>query len=402
MLLAALGVGLIVSYWLPQVLFHTPPGSSMLIMLAGMLCYHGLPNMPAPLDPLQSPLLWESTSELVVVVVLFATGLRIDEISGWRRWRTTVRLLAIAMPLTIFSVALLGWGLAGMTIAGAVTLGAVLAPTDPVLAGDVQVGPPQAGHEHPVRFTLTTEAGLNDGLAFPFVYLGLAIASHGSDPGAWLGQWFLVDVLYRIVVGALGGIALGWLLGHASFVKRGRGMLGDTGPGVIALGGALSSYALVELVEGYGFLAAFFAGVAFRRSDHSHGFHGRLHEFSESIEQAVTAFLLFALGSTLPLLWPYLDWQHALIGLGLIFVIRPLAALLSLSGLHAPVSDKLAVSFLGVRGVGSVYYIAYASGNMQFVNEGEIWALVAFTIFVSATVHGLTARLIVRHVTEEI
>lgn len=400
-LLAALGVSLIAAYWLPQVLFRTPPGSSALIMLAGMICYHWLPNMPAPLDPLQSPQLWETSSELVVIVVLFATGLRIDEISGWRRWRATVRLLAIAMPLTIFAVALLGWSLAGMTVAGAVTLGAVLAPTDPVLAGDVQVGPPQAGREHPVRFTLTAEAGLNDGLAFPFVYLGLAIAAHGADPDGWLGRWLVIDVAYRIAVGVIGGLAVGWLLGRASFVKRGWGMLGDNGPGVIALAGALVSYAMVELAEGYGFLAVFFAGVAFRRSNHAHGFHGRLHDFSEAIEQAVTAFLLFALGATLPLLWPYLDWRHALIGFGLIFVIRPVAALISLAGLHAPPAQKIAVSFLGVRGVGSLYYIAYASGHIEFINEGELWALVAFTIFASAVIHGLTARLIVRHVTEE-
>ena len=83
-----------------------------------------------------------------------------------------------------------------MTIAGAVLLGAVLSPTDPVLAGDVQLGPPLEGREHPVRFTLTAEAGLNDGLAFPFVYLGLAIAAHGANPSAWLVDWVLVDLLY--------------------------------------------------------------------------------------------------------------------------------------------------------------------------------------------------------------
>ena len=396
MLLAALGGCLIGAYWLPRTLSHAPPSSSALIMLAGLLCYHGLPNMPAPLDPLRSPELWESTSELVVIVVLFATGLRIDDISGWRRWRATVRLLVVAMPLTILSVALLGWGLAGMTLAGAVTLGAVLAPTDPVLAGDVQVGPPQAGGEHPARFTLTTEAGLNDGLAFPFVYLGLAIASRGTAPEAWLGHWLAIDLVYRIVVGVAGGYAVGWLLGRLSFAKRAWGTLGDNGPGVFALAGTLLCYGAVELVEGYGFLGVFFAGVAFRRAEHGHRFHRRLHEFSEAIEQAVTVILLFALGATLPLLWPYLDWRHALIGFGLILVIRPLAALASLTGLHAPPVEKLAVSFLGVRGIGSVYYIAYASGHMEFVNAEELWALVAFTVFASTVVHGLTARVLMR------
>ena len=106
-----------------------------------------------------------------------------------------MRLLVIAMPLTVAAIALLGWALAGLTVAGAVMLGAVLSPTDPVLAGDVQVGPPLEGREHPVRFTLTAEAGLNDGLAFPFVYLGLIIAAQGTNPWEWLVDWLLRDVL---------------------------------------------------------------------------------------------------------------------------------------------------------------------------------------------------------------
>lgn len=97
------------------------------------------------------------------------------------------------MPLTIAAVAFLGWGLAGMTLGGAILLGAVLAPTDPVLAGDLQIGPPLEGKENPVRFALTTEAGLNDGLAFPFVYLALHIASQGADPAAWLALEALQD-----------------------------------------------------------------------------------------------------------------------------------------------------------------------------------------------------------------
>ena len=116
--------------------------------------------------------------------MLFATGLRIDDLGGWRLWRPTVGLLAVTMPLTIAAVAVLGWALTGMTLAGALLLGAVLAPTDPVLAGDIQVGPPLEGREHPVRFALTTEAGLNDGLAFPFVYLALHVAAGGFDAAA--------------------------------------------------------------------------------------------------------------------------------------------------------------------------------------------------------------------------
>lgn len=394
-LFTALGAALFIAYWIPTAIFRYPPSSTALIIALGMLFYHLLPNMPEPLNPIQSPVVWEVTSEFVVIIVLFVTGLRIDNISDWQRWRGTIRLLLLAMPLTIGAVAFLGWWLAGMTIAGAIMLGAVLSPTDPVLAGNVQVGPPTQGGEDPIRFTLTTEAGLNDGLAFPFVYLGLAIASAGADPSAWFAEWVLRDLVYRIAVGAAAGVALGWLLGRIVFSMPGLGRLADSGPGVIALAATFLCYGAVELVEGYGFLAVFIAGVFCRRAEEEHAFHRRMHAFSESIEQALTAFLLFALGSTLPLLWPYLDWRHSVIGFGLILFIRPLAGYISLAGTPAPPAQKLAISFLGVRGIGSIYYMAYAVGHIEFVNGKELWALVAFTIFASAVIHGATARFIV-------
>lgn len=397
--LLAMGACLILAYWLPQLFFRRQPSSTALIMVLGMLCFELLPFMPEPLNPLKAPRIWEVASEMVVIVVLFATGLSIDRIPDRKSWQSTIRLLAIAMPLTIAMVAVLGWALAGMTIAGALTLGAVLAPTDPVLAGDVQVGPPTKGGEHPVRFTLTTEAGLNDGLAFPFVYLGLAIATQGPHPSNWLLEWLTLDVAYRIFVGILAGSALGWLLGRMSFSTPGSMALAESGPGVIALASTFLCYGFVELLEGYGFLAAFFAGLFYRRVEEDHSFHHRMHLFSESIEQTLTAFLLFALGSTLPALWPYLDWRHSLIGFGLILAIRPMAALFSLIGTKVAPAERFAVSFLGVRGIGSVYYMAYASGHLEFVNKQELWALVIYTIFASAVIHGATAGMIVSHVT---
>jgi NhaP-type Na+/H+ or K+/H+ antiporter len=322
--------------------------------------------------------------------------LRIDNIGSYRLWRPTVRLLLIAMPLTIAAVAGLAWGLAGMTVAGAVLLGAVLAPTDPVLAGDVQVGPPLEGDEHPVRFTLTAEAGLNDGLAFPFVYLGLIIATAGADPAIWLTEWLLRDVLYRISVGATLGAAVGWLLGRTLFSTWGAKAIDKSGPGVIALAAVLLCYGIVELAEGYGFIGAFVAGVACRRVQVRHQFHRRLHAFSESIEHALTAILLVLIGSTLPALWPALDWRHTVIGFSLLLVIRPLAGWIALQGTELSRNDRWLASFFGVRGIGSIYYIAYASGHVEFVNENQLWALVAYTVFASAVIHGTTSFLVDR------
>lgn len=399
-LMSVVGATVFVAYLLPRFSFMRAASSSAILMIMGLVTFAFVPGMPEALDPTVSPRLWEITSEVAVIVVLFATGLRIDNVSSWRRWRPTVRLLVIAMPLTIGVLAFLGWALAGMTVAGAVLLGAVLSPTDPVLAGDVQVGPPLEGREHPVRFTLTAEAGLNDGLAFPFVYLGLIIAAQGADPSQWLAEWVLRDLLYRITVGAAVGALVGWLLGHSLFSPLGRSAIEKSGPGVLALGAVLLCYGVVELAEGYGFIGAFTAGLMCRRVQQNHHFHKRLHAFSEAVEHALTAILLVLLGSILPSLWPALDWRYSLIGFSLLLVIRPLIGWLALLGTGMTSGDRLIVGFFGVRGIGSVYYVGFATGHMEFVNEAQLWALVAFTIFASAIIHGGTSFLVDRHVSD--
>ena len=176
LLLVAIGVATILAYWLPRFISGREPAASALLIALGWAAFAVVPGMPKAIDPIAAPRPWELVSEICVIVGLFGVGLRIDKPGRRRLWLPTLRLLAIGMPATIAAVALLGWAVGGMTLAGALLLGAVLAPTDPVLASDVQVGPPLEGGEHPVRFALTTEAGLNDGLAFPFVYLALALA----------------------------------------------------------------------------------------------------------------------------------------------------------------------------------------------------------------------------------
>jgi sodium/hydrogen antiporter len=399
--MAAIGAAIILAYWIPRFLSGREPAASALLILLGGLAFACVPGMPAAFDPRTQPKIWELVSEFAVIVALFGTGLRIDNLRGYQHWRPTVRLLVIVMPLTIAAVALLGWALAGMTFAGALLLGAVLAPTDPVLAGDVQVGPPTEGGEHPVRFSLTAEAGLNDGLTFPFVYLGLIIAAEGFTPGSWALEWFARDVVYRIAVGVAAGAAIGWLLGRILFLIPARNVLADTGSGVLALAGVLICYGATELLEGYGFIAAFVAGLALRRVEEKHEFHGNLHGFNEAIEHALTAVLLISIGGVLPMLWPELDWRHLAIGLALIFVIRPLSGWLGLYGTGLLPRERFVVASYGVRGIGSIYYLAYAASHVEFVNEGQLWATIAFTIAVSTVVHGLTAGTAVERVTRE-
>ena len=398
LLLVALGTAMILSHWLPRFVSGREPAASALLIGFGYAAFSLVPGMPGAIDPLRYPGVWERVSEICVIAGLFGVGLRIDRLRGWKQWRPTVRLLVVAMPLTIGAVAVLGWAVGGMTLAGALLLGAVLAPTDPVLAGDVQVGAPQAGGEHPVRFALTTEAGLNDGLAFPFVYLALAIAAAGQLNGTIIGEWLWRDMVYRVVVGGLGGVVTGWLLARILFVWPRETALAKSEAGVIALAGVLVAYGVTELVEGYGFVAVFLAGVTLRRAETGHEFHVRLHDFSQSIEHALTSLLLIALGAALPALLPALDWGGAAIGLGLILVIRPAASWLALAGVMRG-RVRAVVAFYGVRGIGSIYYLGYVGSHMKLVNAPALWAIVAFTILASTIIHGFTAGIAVDRAT---
>jgi len=393
--LLVIGGATILAFWLPRFVSGREPAASALLILIGMGGLSFVPGLPDLIDPRQSPLYWEVISELAVIVALFGTGLRIDSLSDYSRWRPTVRLLAITMPLTIAAVALLGFTVAGMTLAGAILLGAVLAPTDPVLAGDVQVGPPTEGGEHPVRFALTTEAGLNDGLAFPFVYLGLLAGSAGFAAHSLIVDWFLLDILYRIAVGCVAGVAIGWLLGRMLFgIPRGN-VLADTSSGVIGLAGVLLCYGATEMIEGYGFIASFVAGLTLRRVEQEHEFHAKLHSFNETIELALTALILLSIGAVMPRLWPELDWTHAAIATALVLLIRPAAGMAGLKGTDLNRRERMVVAFYGVRGVGSIYYLSFATSHMELVNEGQLWATIALTILLSTMIHGFSAGWVV-------
>lgn len=158
----------------------------------------------------------------------------------------------------------------------------------------------------------------------------------------------------------------------------------------MALAGVLLCYGSTELIEGYGFIAVAVLGLTLRRIEEDHHFHRRLHDFSESIEHALTAMLLVALGAVLPILFTDLTWTHALIAVLLIVVVRPLSGWLSLMGSNLDRGSRVIVSVYGVRGIGSIYYLCYAGSHMEFVNEAQLWSLVGLAILLSTVVHGFT------------
>jgi NhaP-type Na+/H+ or K+/H+ antiporter len=382
------GLAIVLAFWLPRFVSGREPAASALLILAGVICALAMDEPPPLFKPLADPEWWEILSELTVIVALFATGMRLDVVRPFSRWRATWRLLAVAMPLTIGAMVLVGLA-ADWPLASALLLGAVLAPTDPVLAGDVQVGPPTEGGEHPVRFALTTEAGLNDGLAFPFVYLALAAIAGLTVTEAT--DWLLRDLVYRIVAGTLAGVAVGWLLGQVVFRWPAKNMLAATGSGVLALAGVLVCYGAAELIHGYGFIACFVGGLVFRRIEVEHDFHGNLHLFNLAIEHALTAVLLLMVGAALGTYADWVRWEHVGIAAALIFVIRPLAGWVTLGGTGLTPRERFVTAAFGVRGIGSIYYLAFAAGLATVPAVAELWMVVLVTIAMSAAVHGLTA-----------
>ncbi|WFF09631.1 cation:proton antiporter [Micromonospora sp. WMMD1076] len=390
---ALLGVGALLAGVLPRLLERRPLSMPIAFLGLGMLVFVLPTGLPTP-DPLRWPELTTHLTEVGVIVALMGAGLKIDRPLSWARWSSTWRLLAIAMPLSIAAVALLGWWWAGLVPAAALLLGAALAPTDPVLASDVQVGEPTdvEDSEDEVRFALTSEAGLNDGLAFPFVYAAIAIATPGFAPSDWLAEWFAVDVFYKLAAGVGGGLLVGWLLGKLFFRAPSKLRLARHSEGFLALAATFLAYGLVEVVGGYGFLAVFVAARAIRAAERTHEFHSVLHDFAEQVERLLTVLLLLLFGGAVigGLLAP-LTWPAALAGLALVLVIRPLAGWLSLRGAPGKPAEHWVISLFGIRGVGSFYYLAYATSKTDFPQAGLVWATVGLVVVVSVVAHGIAA-----------
>ena len=390
---AVAGIAALLAGLLPRLLEGRPLSLPIAFLGLGMLVYALPTDLPDP-DPIRYGGITEHLTEVGVIVALMGAGLKLDRRIGRRRWSSTWRLLAITMPLSIAAVAFLGWWLAGLVPAAAVLVAASLAPTDPVLAADVQVGEPtdDEDSEDEVRFALTSEAGLNDGLAFPVVYLAIALAGTGSLASR-LGHWVAIDVVVKVVVGLAAGLVIGWLLGKLFFRARSETLrLANHAEGFIVLAATFLTYGLTELVGGYGFLAVFVCACSLRNSERDHGFHQVLHDFAEQVERLLTVGLLLLLGGAIVsgLLRP-LTWQLVLIGLALIFLIRPLTGWMALRGAPGTPAEHHVIGFFGIRGIGSLYYLAYAMTAASFPQAEQLWALTGFVILVSVIVHGVAA-----------
>lgn len=386
--MAALGAAI-----LPRIASEYPISFPIIYLAVGIAVF-ALPIDRVSVSPLEHGEIAERLTELGVIIALMGVGLKIDRPFGWRDWPETWRLLAITMPVTIALAALLGWWAVGLAPATAMLLGAVVAPTDPVLAADVQVGGPQASQERDaVRFSLTSEAGLNDGLAFPFTNAAIAMVVAGAAPGGWVLEWFTVAVVYKIVAGVVIGWLAGKLLATVAFEAfPGETKLAQTTEGLVAIAGTLLIYGLTEVLQGYGFIAVFVGAVAIRAYEREHEYHDVLHDFADQSERFVMAVIVLLLGGAIvDGLFAPLTWTMAAVAVVLVFGVRPLAGLLGMLGFDTSLREKATISFFGIRGIGSLYYLAHGLEEASFDQVEETWALVGFTVVLSIVVHGLAA-----------
>ena len=373
---------------------------------AGMVIGALAPDLPL-IDPLAGEttrLVLEHLTELIVIVALAGAGLAVDRIAGRFEWQHTWLLLAVVMPVTIALVALAGMAVAGLSLAGAVLLGASLAPTDPVLARSVQVDGPNEGTEDDVRLSLTTEAGLNDGLAFPAVWLAIMLAGVGVTQGWPTSNWFLswlgMDVAYRLIVGVAIGWAAGRGLARVVMSPWGDAAAGGQNAGLVLLATTFLAYGLTEAFEGYGFLAVFIAaraGRGFTRGGENDNYVAGPHRFSDQVEKILLAILLLWLGIyAVSGILADLALTDVGVALLLLLVIRPVVGALALIPTRGTPMEKGAIAAFGIRGMGSFFYVAFAQGHAAFPDIEGVWRITVVTVLLSILLHGFAAPVVMR------
>ena len=407
---------------------RAPLTTSIIYLVVGFLLDPGGLRR-SELDPLRSAGLLERITEIAVLVSLFTAGLKLRVPWRERRWRMPIRLATLSMMWTVGAVALVGVFGLGLPLGAAVLLGAVLAPTDPVLASDVQVESPTDRDR--LRFALTGEAGINDGTAFPFVMLGLGLLGV-HDLGAWGVRWLLIDVLWAVTI----GIGVGWAMGtmtarlvlYLRQTHREAVGLDD----LLALGLIALAYGGALALKGYGFLAVFAAGLALRRVEerataragrgtndppaidvvHSAA-TGKKDEIAtdsatapaymaqaalgvtEQLERIGEAAVVLLLGGMLS--FRYLTLEALWFVPVLFLVIRPLAVALGAPMRGAPGIQRGLTMWFGIRGVGSIYYLMYAieHGVPEPIAQ-RLTALTLTTVACSIIVHGISVAPLMR------
>ncbi|MET0681817.1 MAG: cation:proton antiporter [Casimicrobiaceae bacterium] len=370
-------------------------------------------------DPLAYSADLERMAEVALLISLFAVGLKLGIPLRDKRWYLPLRLAFPSMALTVALIAAVGASLFGLSVGAAVLLGAILAPTDPVLASDVQVE--NSSDRDRLRFGLTAEGGLNDGAAFPVVMLGLGMLGlYDFGSGAW--HWLAIDVLWAILGGLAIGGALGALIGKLVLYLRTRHQEAVGLDEFLALGLIAIAYGVAQLSFASGFLAVFAAGLALQRvkepsrqdkpasaakvklvldsesekqlATHAHlagtymmeavkGFNGQLERIAELVVVMVTGAMLS---------YTYVPAGGVWFLLLLFLVARPVSVWFGLLGASSvPRGERILISWFGIRGVGSIYYLMYAiNRGLSETLAKELIAITLTTVAASVVLHGIS------------
>lgn len=371
-------------------------------------------------NPLKESQLLEIFTEGAVLISLYAAGVKMPAPWSFARWRTPLLLATLSMAVSVGLVAAFGTSVLGLPLGLAVLLGAILAPTDPVLATEVQIRHPR-DHDR-LRFNLTCEAGINDGSAFPFVMLGLGLLGL-HDLGEAGMRWVLMDVIWAtsagVAIGVLAGATLARILWSARQGGDGQSLMHD----FIGLGLVGVVYGASELVHAWGFLAVFFAAVSLRHSElrlrkigHSrNGDSARVAEvtftpadgreqglvsegslvFKEHLERLSEVLLVILVGGSLFLN----SWSWRAVGLALFvfLAVRPLSVMTTRLFSLTPAKPTALLAWFGIRGIGSLYYLMYAIQQGLPENQAlELIHLVLIVVALSILVHGISVTPLLR------
>ncbi|MDD5324030.1 MAG: cation:proton antiporter [Polaromonas sp.] len=400
------------------VLKRSPITAAIIYLAVGMLVGPSGLNL-FHFNPLKESRLLEALTEVAVLISLFAAGVKMPVPFSFTRWRAPILLATVSMAATVAMVAGFAWYVLELPLGAAVLLGAILAPTDPVLATDVQIRHP--GDRDQLRFTLTCEAGMNDGSAFPFVMLGLGLLGL-HEIGDFGMRWLVVDVLWAtvggIAIGITAGIALarlGWTLRRA---PHNHELLDDfLGLGLIGV-----VYGLAVMLHTWGFLAVFFAAVALRQTELKLAKTARdgveqrtpvdttpassnagldcgtlptVSEgsliFKEHLERLSELMLILLVGGTLFLnSW---SWEAVGLALFLFVVARPVSVLAGLLGTRTVWRMRGMTGWFGVRGIGSLYYLMYAiQHGLPEALSLQLIQLTLIVVTLSIILHGISVK----------
>lgn len=396
------------------VIERSPASPAMVYLALGMLA-GPLGADVVRLDLAADAPLIEVLAELAVLISVFVAGLKMATSIGDGRWALPVRLAFLTLLVTVVLVASIAVFGCGFGLALAILLAAIVAPTDPVLASEVHVS-----HERDrdkLRFSLTGEAGLNDGTAFPFVMLGLALAAHAQSTGLWL-DWIALDLVWPVVGGLALGALCGTVVGHVVVYLRTRHAQALGLDEFLALGLIALAYGLAVLLATYGFLAVFAAGLALRRIATPPGappppsvlsaprsakdpatapavLAKAMLDLNASLERLAEVGIVFLTGvliGTVPL-----TAEAVIIGALLLFVVRPVSVALTLFRTDTTLTHRALIGWFGVRGVGSLYYLAYAASHGLAESDiRRLTAIVLFCIAASVVVHGISVTPLMR------